>query len=901
MTISTPASTSPTTTPKSISSSTSTSTTTTTKTSSIFNNILFRNVCPTDLPAIYNLERASYPKDEAAPKSQLQYRQHHAAPFFRCAVYIPPEHLVQEQVDVTAKVKTSGGAEVEAGVGEKTETDTGAEQRQQKRSEKEQEHNNSDSTGINTSTNTNTNTNTNAKHLNPNRNSLNEIGIIIGFITATRCHSFTEKSMKTHDPSGSLLAIHSVVIDKKFQNQGIGQAMMKNYITCMEQNMESKIKRHSTHGHGHGGSSVEKKEKKSANPLITKIVLMSKIQNVPFYVKIGFQVLGPSDIVHGEEIWYDCCKELQNVKLFQLQKLQLQQQQQQQSRGGKMGGTGGNSAVNSLCWIVDSFAIPIYRRKGHSNSISGNHNHTNKKSGDASSTNPGTNSNSSAASVNSNASAATITTSNTCTESATTNNNTSSTTSISTVSILKESSSGNSNNSGSSVVSYQRGSGNPAAVVMVPNATPMTKIKRSSSFSQLLQLTSSTVGSTPDETRSASTSSSTSSTTANASNNNTHDASNFDPTSEENISWMKHIAKEFNLSETAFIWKCNNHSTSLSSSLPSPTAATGAITNILQKLSSSSTGSSTATSATVPTATNSNSNNIHYNIRYYTCDGTEIDLCGHATLAASSVIFQRLIKGGINNKLNANSGNSVEEIIFHAKNDVILKAKLNNHNGNHTSGRIGNSSGSGNNSSSSRLSQNLKIVMDFPTKEVIPFIKGTEEYTKVLNMLKEAFYSKNNNNDIDGDIKDSTIENYVEFIGIDDSGDDLLIELTSEGFSNVPRYREDINFKPMVQLSGYNRGVIICCEVSDDYHFYGETSDFMSRFFGPKAGIEEDPVTGSAHCVLGPYFSAKLGKTNIVGAQKSLRGGIVTCQIKDDGVIQIAGTAVTTMSGNLHM
>ncbi len=139
MTISTPASTSPTTTPKSISSSTSTSTTT--KTSSIFNNILFRNVCPTDLPAIYNLERASYPKDEAAPKSQLQYRQHHAAPFFRCAVYIPPEHLGQEQVDVTAKVKASGGAEVEAGIGEKTETDTGAEQRQQKKNEKEQEHN----------------------------------------------------------------------------------------------------------------------------------------------------------------------------------------------------------------------------------------------------------------------------------------------------------------------------------------------------------------------------------------------------------------------------------------------------------------------------------------------------------------------------------------------------------------------------------------------------------------------------------------------------------------------------------------------------------------------------------------------------------------------------------------
>ena len=187
--------------------------------------------------------------------------------------------------------------------------------------------------------------------------------------------------------------------------------------------------------------------------------------------------------------------------------------------------------------------------------------------------------------------------------------------------------------------------------------------------------------------------------------------------------------------------------------------------------------------------------------------------------------------------------------------------------------------------------QNLKIIMDLPTKKVVSFEKDTEMYTNVVSMLKESLYSQSND----------SIEEYIEFIGVDDAGDDLLIELTPEGFSNVPRYIEDIPLKPMLEFCGYNRGVIICCEMSDEYHLYGETADFMSRFFGPKAGIEEDPVTGSAHCILGPYYAAKLGKSTIVGAQKSLRGGIVECHLKNDNVIRIAGAAVTTMIGNLYI
>jgi len=65
-----------------------------------------------------------------------------------------------------------------------------------------------------------------------------------------------------------------------------------------------------------------------------------------------------------------------------------------------------------------------------------------------------------------------------------------------------------------------------------------------------------------------------------------------------------------------------------------------------------------------------------------------------------------------------------------------------------------------------------------------------------------------------------------------------------------------------------------------------------------EAGIDEDPVTGSAHCVLGPYFASKLGKDSVVGKQMSRRGGFVECLVGDESV-QMTGTAITAMSGVL--
>lgn len=88
------------------------------------------------------------------------------------------------------------------------------------------------------------------------------------------------------------------------------------------------------------------------------------------------------------------------------------------------------------------------------------------------------------------------------------------------------------------------------------------------------------------------------------------------------------------------------------------------------------------------------------------------------------------------------------------------------------------------------------------------------------------------------------------------------------------------------------RGVMVT-STSDDPRF-----DFVSRYFAPGAGIDEDPVTGSAHCCLGPFWSERLGKTEMTAFQASARGGIVRVQVKGDRVI-LGGQAVTVLRGEL--
>ena len=113
---------------------------------------------------------------------------------------------------------------------------------------------------------------------------------------------------------------------------------------------------------------------------------------------------------------------------------------------------------------------------------------------------------------------------------------------------------------------------------------------------------------------------------------------------------------------------------------------------------------------------------------------------------------------------------------------------------------------------------------------------------------------------------------------------DYLVELRDEATVRgiAPRL-ESLRELPV-------RGVIVTARAEDPQF------DFVSRFFAPAAGVDEDPVTGSAHCALAPYWGAKLGKTSMVGFQASSRGGRVGVRLAGDRVI-LTGSAVTILRG----
>jgi PhzF family phenazine biosynthesis protein len=89
------------------------------------------------------------------------------------------------------------------------------------------------------------------------------------------------------------------------------------------------------------------------------------------------------------------------------------------------------------------------------------------------------------------------------------------------------------------------------------------------------------------------------------------------------------------------------------------------------------------------------------------------------------------------------------------------------------------------------------------------------------------------------------------------------------------------------------RAIVVTARAEDDHEY-----DFVSRCFGPRVGIDEDPVTGSAHCALGPWWAARLGRAQLVGYQASARGGIVHVTVDGDRV-RLGGDAVTVVRGEL--
>lgn len=140
-------------------------------------------------------------------------------------------------------------------------------------------------------------------------------------------------------------------------------------------------------------------------------------------------------------------------------------------------------------------------------------------------------------------------------------------------------------------------------------------------------------------------------------------------------------------------------------------------------------------------------------------------------------------------------------------------------------------------------------------------------------------------------VKADPPEGMLEALGVDAhfvgrNEFDYLVEVPDE--SIVTRCAPD--FSAIARIPGI-RGVMITARAREQY-------DFISRFFAPAVGVNEDPVTGSAHCALAPFWAERLGKVAMIGYQASRRGGVVRVMVEGDRVL-LSGEAVTVFRGEL--
>jgi PhzF family phenazine biosynthesis protein len=141
----------------------------------------------------------------------------------------------------------------------------------------------------------------------------------------------------------------------------------------------------------------------------------------------------------------------------------------------------------------------------------------------------------------------------------------------------------------------------------------------------------------------------------------------------------------------------------------------------------------------------------------------------------------------------------------------------------------------------------------------------------------------------------TTPQELLDALGLEDasfvgrSRFDYLLEV--DAADTVRRIQPDFD-----ALRGVDtRGVIVTARADAA----ADGADFVSRFFAPAAGVDEDPVTGSAHCALAPYWADCLGRATLTGRQLSARGGTVHVRLEGDRV-GIGGRAATVLEGTLH-
>lgn len=199
-----------------------------------------------------------------------------------------------------------------------------------------------------------------------------------------------------------------------------------------------------------------------------------------------------------------------------------------------------------------------------------------------------------------------------------------------------------------------------------------------------------------------------------------------------------------------------------------------------------------------------------YHIRWFT-PASEVDLCGHATLASAYVLFTYLDPART-------------KVSFQSRSGLLTVSK-----------------------------QEDLLAMDFPSQPPEP--------TEAPEILLEGLGRK-----------------------------PLEVHCSEDYFLVFSSEKEIVDMEPdMTKLKKVDkRGIIVTAK--------GDKVDFVSRFFAPKYGIAEDPVTGSAHCALVPFWAKKLGKRDLIAHQVSKRGGELFCKDQGDRVV-ISGRAVAYMQG----
>lgn len=205
-----------------------------------------------------------------------------------------------------------------------------------------------------------------------------------------------------------------------------------------------------------------------------------------------------------------------------------------------------------------------------------------------------------------------------------------------------------------------------------------------------------------------------------------------------------------------------------------------------------------------------------FNLRWFT-PATEVDLCGHATLASAYVLWNR-------GYLQLD-----EQARFHTRSGLLTAS----------------------------LDRDW-IQLDFPAKES-SVTNTTDDLIKAVGVTPK-YVGKNQM--------------------------DYLLELDSE--ETVRNLMPNFSLLKTLPV----RGVIVTSKASSPEY------DFVSRFFAPGVGIDEDPVTGSAHCALAPYWREILGKDDLIAYQASARGGVIKVSCRGARVL-LSGQAVLVLKGEL--